>query len=120
MDKGKRAGEALDPLLNILLTPVVILLALVCFFAMQEILLTLSARVIIATVDGSARGGYALVAVRNLWLIGGGLLLVGFVIYVLDSGFKRWRARRYRRLLMRSLAMELAIIALAVAVVVAG
>lgn len=120
MGKEKSVGGSLDPLLNILLTPLALMLALVALFAMQEILLTVGARVIAATVEGSVRGAYALVALRNFWLIGGGLLLVGYVIYVLDAGFKRWRTRRYRRLLMRSLAVELLVIALAVAVVLAG
>ena len=116
MDKDKHTGRALDPLLNIALTPLAVALAVAAFFAMQEIVLTMAARVIIATVDGGVRGSYALGTVRNFWLIGGGMFLVGFVIYLLDSVFKHWRSRRLRRLLLRALAVELAIIVLAVAI----
>ena len=106
MDKEKHRGGAFDPLLNIALLLPAIVLALVAFFAMQEVVLTLAARVIIATVDGAVRGSYALGTVRNFWLIGGGMFLVGFVIYLLDSAFKHWRSRRLRRLLLRALAFR--------------
>ena len=120
MDKDERMSGLLGPLLNIVLLAPVIGLALVAFFAAQEIALTIGARLIAMSVEGSVRGGYALVTVRNLWLVGGGLLLVACLIYVLDSAFKHWRSWRLRRLLMRALAIEALIIALGTLAVILG
>lgn len=110
MDKSNTMPRPIDRLINIALVPLVILLAVVAFFTLQELLLTLSARAIVTSMDSAVRGKYALATVRNLWLLGGGAFLVGFLIYVLDFAFKHWRTRRSRRLLLRILAAELVII----------
>lgn len=110
VDKNEPMSRSIDRLVNIVLIAPVVLLALAAFFALQEILLTVSARIIVANMDSTVRGSYALGTVRNFWLLGGGACLVGILIYVLDSAFKHWRTRRLRRLLLRVLAVELAII----------
>ena len=110
MNKNEPMPKLIDRLINIALLPLALLLALAAFFALQEVLLTLSARVIVATVDSDVQGKYALVTVRNFWLLGGGAILVAVLIYVLDFAFKHWRTRRFRRLALRVLALELVIV----------
>lgn len=109
VDKSK--SVTIGALLNIVLLAPALVLAVVAFFASIELVQTLAAWLIIATSDSPTRGTYALVSVRNIWLLGGGALLVGGVVYLLDTGFKHWRTRRFRRLLLSVLAIELAIIA---------
>ncbi len=108
--------RAIDRLLNLGLILPVMVLMLVAFFSLLEILLTLSAQVIVTTSDSAVRGKYALVTVRNLWLIGGGAFLVGGCIFLLDFGIKHWRTLRMRRLFLKVLAVELLIIAVQLAI----
>ena len=102
---------------NIVLALVVLVLGVVAFFASLELVLLVGAQVIISTNDSLVRGSYALGTLRNLWLIGGGLLTVGFVIGTLDYFFKHWRQPRARRSFLRMLAVELAIIGVALLLV---
>ena len=110
MKRNQTMPKAIDRLVNLALVLPVMVLALVAFFATLEIVLTLSAQVIVTTSDSAVRGKYALVTVRNLWLMGGGAFLVGIVIFLLDYAFKHWRTLRMRRLFLRALAVELVII----------
>ena len=99
-------------LVNILLAVPALLLAVVAFFALQEILLRVAAQLIIGSAGNTVRGTYALVMVRNLWLLIGGALLVGVMIGCLDYCFKHAHKPGTRRLLLRILAVELVIIGL--------
>ena len=112
MGKRPLASTAMVRLVNILLAVPALLLAVVAFFALQEILLRFAAPMITGSAGNTVRGNYALVTVRNLWLLVGGALLVGFVIGCLDYCFKHAHKPRTRRLLLRILAVELAIIGL--------
>ena len=116
MKRNQNMPKKIDRLLNLALVLPVMALALVAFFSLMEILLTLSAQVIVATSDSTVRSKYALVTVRNLWLIGGGAFLVGICIFLLDYGFKHWRTLRMRRLFLRVLAVELVIVGLQLAI----
>ena len=55
-----------------------LLLVVVSLFATLEILLTLAAPLIARSAADAVRGSYALVTLRNLWLIFGGMLAVGW------------------------------------------
>ncbi len=99
-------------LLNVALLLAVAGLSMVVFFALLDGLLLLVAALLASGAGSPTRGNYALVTARNLWLIGGGALLVAFVIFCLDYGFKHWRERRMQRLFLRLLAAELLIIGL--------
>jgi len=101
-----------DLFLNLALFVAAFALGLWSFFALQEILLTLGAYVIAATVDGPLRGKYSLLTLRNFWLLGGGAFLAGLGVFCLDYFFKHWRARRLRRFCARALVLELCFIGL--------
>ena len=85
-------------------------LGVVTFFAMQEILLTIGAFLIVERVDGSVRQHYSLVALRNIWLIGGGTLLIVFVVGGTDYFMRRLDKPRSRRILLRILVFEILVI----------
>lgn len=96
--------------INIVLVAAVLALGVVTYFATLELALLVGAHVIISTDDSPVRGRYALGTLRNLWLIGGGVLNMAFVVGTLDYFFKRWRQPRTRRIFLRMLAVELAVI----------
>ncbi len=98
--------------LNAALLALSMALGLVALFSMLEIVLTISAHLIVATIDSATRGKYALVTVRNVWLLGGGAIWLGIIIYCLDYFFKHWRERRIQRRYLALLAIEVAIILL--------
>ena len=106
-----KTRELKTGVINALLLLAVVGLGVAAFFSLLEILLTFAAQLIVRTVDSQVRGNYALVTVRNLWLIVGGAGLVGFLIYCIDYCFKHWRSARTRRLFLRVLAIELVVIA---------
>lgn len=97
----------LTAVINIVLAVVVLTLSVVVFFATLELALLVGAHVISRTNDNPVRGSYALGTLRNLWLLGGGVLTVAFVIATLDYFFKHWRLPRARRIFMAMLAVEL-------------
>lgn len=96
--------------INIVLAAAVLALGVVTFFATLELALLGGAQVISRTNDSPVRGSYALGTLRNLWLMGGGVLTVAFVMMTLDYFFKHWRQPRARRIFLRMLAVELVII----------
>ena len=85
-------------------------LGVVAFFASLELALLVAARLFMATTDNATQGNYALATVRNLWLIAGGAVTLGCILYGLDAFFKRWREAGLRRVYGRMLAVELAVI----------
>ena len=85
-------------------------LCVVAFFASLELALLAGARLFAATTANAAQGNYALATVRNLWLIGGGAVTLGAILYALDAFFKRWREAGLRRVYARMVAVEAAVI----------
>ncbi len=114
--KQEKAPRPVDMLLNLVLMVCVVALAMVAFFALLDLVQFAAAYVIIMTNDSLVSSRYALATVRNLWLLAGGAVMVGSVIYLLDYGMKRWRTFGMRRLYLRVLAVELAIIGLQLAI----
>ncbi len=113
MKATERAVEApqwLTASINIALAAVVLVLGVVTFFATLELALLAGAQVIVSTNDSPVQGSYALGTLRNLWLIGGGAVTMAFVIFTLDYFFKHWRQAGARRIFLRMLAVELAVI----------
>ena len=102
----------MNRLFNLLLAIVAVVLAMVCFFVLQEVVLTIGAHFIVQTVDSRVRSHYALVTIRNLWLLFGGMVLVGFYIGCLNTYFNAAGEMKTRRLFLRILAVEIALIAL--------
>ena len=85
-------------------------LGVVAFFASLELALLAAASLFLATTANAAQGNYALATVRNLWLIGGGAVTLGAILYALDAFFKRWREAGLRRVYARMVAVEAAVI----------
>ena len=74
-------------------------LAVLTFFSLMEIVLTLAATYIHHNVDSAVRGKYALVTVRNFYLLLGGMGLLAFMIGFFDYCVKRLGTARVWRLL---------------------
>ena len=117
MDKSSGSRSIRERLINIGLAAPALLLAVLCLFALQEIILTLAAPMIARSASDAVRGHYALVTLRNLWLIFGGMLTLGLIIYSLDRLFKQSATPSTRRFFLRLLAIELVIIAVRFAIV---
>ena len=116
-DKGTIIPSLINRLVNLLLAILAVVLALVCFFVLQEVVLTIGAHFIVQTVDSRVRSHYALVTIRNFWLLFGGMVLLGFYIGCLNKYFTAAGEKSTRRLFLRILAVEIALILLSVLVV---
>ncbi len=116
MDKTSDKASILFRLTTIGLAVPALLLVVVSLFAIQEMLLTLAAPAIARSTADSIRGSYALVTLRNFWLIFGGMLALGLIIYSLDRLFKHGDKRRTRRYFLRLLLVELVIIGAQIAI----
>jgi len=100
----------MNRLITIALAVPALLLVVVSLFAIQEMLLILSAPLIARSAADAVRGSYALVTLRNLWLIFGGMLALGLIIFSIDRLFKQPDKPSTRRYFLRLLAVELVII----------
>ena len=107
-----KAQSILAKLINLLLLLMMTVATFFCFFAIQELLLTVAAHLIYQGMDSAVRQRYALVVTRNVWLIGGGALLVGFTIGCFNYFATRLDHARTRQRLLLILLAELGIIAL--------
>ena len=85
-------------------------LAFLCFFSLMEIVLTLAATFIYHNVESAVRGKYALVSVRNFYLLLGGMGLLAFVIGYFDYCVKRLGSARVWRTLAAVVAAEAVIV----------
>ena len=111
-----KARSMLAKLPNLLLLLLTAVTTFFCFFAIQELLLTAVAYVIYHGMDSAVRGRYALITARNVWLIGGGALLVGITIGGFDYFFRRLAQERTRKRLVLIFLVEIGIIGLSRAV----
>ncbi len=110
--ENSRASSKANRLINLLLLLIILPLGFLTFFSLQELIWTIGAAVILPGGEGSVRSHYALVTIRNIWLLFGGVALLAFVIGSTDYFFKHSRELRARRLFLRLLALELALIGL--------
>lgn len=117
LDKTSESQASKNRLTTIGLAIPALLLVVVALFATLEIVLTLAAPAIARSASDSVRGHYAMVTLRNLWLIFGGMLSLGLIIYSLDRLFKQSAKPSTRRYFLRLLAVELVIIAMQFALV---
>ncbi len=118
MDKTSDKASILFRLTTIGLAVPALLLVVVSLFAIQEMLLTLAAPLIARSAADAVRGSYALVTLRNLWLIFGGMLALGLMIFSLDRLIKHGDKPSTRRYFLRLLLVELVIIS--AQIVIAG
>ncbi len=99
-------------LINLILLLVVLVLGMLSFFALLELVLTFSAPIIVNSISSTVRQHYTLVTVRNLWLLGGGAILLGFSVACIHHVSSHLGERRSRRLLLRIILAEIVIIGL--------
>ncbi|MCY3799377.1 MAG: hypothetical protein OXG84_16335 [Chloroflexi bacterium] len=109
------AGERVLPwqlftAINFLLLAAAVGLGFVALIYSLEIALALGARLIWQSLGDTVQAKYALVTLRNLWLLVGGILLLVIVIYCINNFFKRWQDARIHRLYLVALATEALII----------
>ncbi len=109
-------ASALAKLINLLLLLLMTGALFFCFFAIQELLLTAVGYFIYHSMDSAVRQRYAFVVARNLWLIGGGVVLVGFTIGYFNYFSQRLDHARTRKRLLLILLVEIGLIALSRAV----
>ena len=112
-EKSKNAKLLSVKLINLVLLTLAMALGVACYFALLELLLAIGARVLVETVESSVQRHYSLVSLRNLWMIGGGVLLVIFVIGLPGYLSKRMGERRSSKLLLITLLAQALIVFLA-------
>ena len=110
LDKTNDKASIVFRLTTIGLAVPALLLVVVTLFAIQEMLLILAAPAIASSAADPVRGSYALVTLRNLWLIFGGMFALGLIIFSLDRLIKHSDKKRTRRYFLRLLLVELVII----------
>lgn len=95
---------------NFLLLAAAVGLGFVALIYSLEIALTLAAPLIIRSMGETVQAKYALVTLRNVWMLVGGILLLVVIIYCINSFFKRWRDMCLHRVCVMALAAEMLII----------
>jgi hypothetical protein len=111
-DRTTSPSQLSSKILNGLLLIVTSLLGVVVFFAILEILLIVGQFIFMRTIDSTLQRSFAVVSVRNFWMLCGGGLLIAFVIGGIEFHIKRLGRARTRSILLRTLAIEIVIIAI--------
>ena len=96
--------------LNFVLLVAACALGFVSFFASLEIALALGAQVIWQSMGDTVQAKYTLVTLRNLWLLLGGMVLLGVIIFCINRFFKHWRDECLQRAYLALLAAEALVI----------
>ncbi len=96
--------------INFLLLAAAVGLGFVALIYSLEIALALGARLIWQSLGDTVQAKYALVTLRNLWLLIGGIILLVVTIYCINNFFKRWQDARIHRLYLVALATEALVI----------
>lgn len=86
------------------------------FFASLEIVQLLGAHVIWRSMGDTVQAKYALVMLRNVWLLVGGIVFLVIIIYCINIYFKRWREMRLQRAYIKLLVVEALIILAQIAI----
>lgn len=90
------------------------ILSLITFIAIQDILLALVAPLILTSEDATVQNKYTLVTIRNVWVLFGGTLLLGYLVTGIEYHAKRLDQERVRRILLYTLLVEIVLIGLSV------
>lgn len=109
MDKNSQSPSWLKKLVNIGLAALALPLVVFALFASLEIVLLLAAPAIANSAGDGVRGSYVLVTLRNFWLLFGGVVSLGLIIYSLDRLFKEPASASIRRYFLRLLIVALGI-----------
>lgn len=96
--------------LNFALLAAAVALGFLALISSLEIVLMLAAPLLLRSMGDTVQTKYALVTVRNIWLLAGGILCLAVIIYCIDCFFKRWRESRAQRLYIVLLVVEALIV----------
>ena len=98
--------------LNLSLLAIVMILGFVSFLSMLELLLSIGALVIYRGIESEFRQHYALVMLRNIWLVAGAIIVLCVIVGCSYNFGRRLGERRALRWPMRILALELVVMGL--------
>lgn len=96
--------------MNIVLIIVTSVLAIITFFAIQDILVTVTAFIVARTSSEpwvTVQDTYVVITVRNVWVFIGGILMLSLLIVGLDYHSRRLDQPRTSKLLFGTLLIEL-------------
>ena len=96
--------------LNFVLLAAALAVGLVSFFHSLEIVLRIGAPLILGSMGDTVQAKYALVTLRNVWLLVGGIVFLVVIIYCINVFFKRWREMRIQRAYVILLVAEALVI----------
>lgn len=85
-------------------------LSVLTFIAIQDILLALVAPLVLTGEDATVQNKYALVTLRNIWVLIGGALLLAYLVTGIEYHAKRLDQARVRRILLYTLLVEVILI----------
>lgn len=96
--------------LNFALLAAAVALGFLALISSLEIVLMLGAPLVLRSMGDTVQAKYALVSLRNVWLLVGGVFALAVIIYCIDFFFKRWREERVQRLYIVLLVVEALIV----------
>ena len=97
---------------NALFVIVTMILGVIAFLSLLDIVMMISASLIITSLDVTVQQKYTISTIRNLYLIFGGCFLLGFLIVSMDYHMRHLSETKTRRRLIITLVIELIIIGL--------
>jgi hypothetical protein len=95
---------------NFILLLAVVVLGFASLIYSLELTLMVGAPLMLRSMGDTVQAKYALVTLRNIWMLAGGIFVLVIVIYSINTFFKRWREMRLQRVFLVALAVEALII----------
>lgn len=105
--------------INFVLLSAATVLGFVSLIYSLEIVLALGAQLIIQSLGETVQAKYALVTLRNVWMLVGGILILVIIIFCIHYFFKHWHDMRVQRIYLAVLAVEALIIVAAQVLIIA-
>lgn len=112
----KNIPDYVRKMLNVLLIVLTSVLAVVTLFAIQDILIAITAFVVARTSEPgvTVQDRYIVVTVRNFWVFIGGLILLALLMVGIDYHTRRLGNPRTTKILLWTLFVEIIFIGLSV------
>lgn len=95
---------------NVLLVIVTMILGVIAFFSLLDIVLTISAAIVIQTANVSVQQKYTISTIRNFYLLFCGCFLLGFLIVSMDYHTRRLSNPKTTRILMGTFMIQVIIL----------
>ena len=96
--------------INFVLLSAAVALGFISLIYSLEIVLALGAPLILQSMGDTVQAKYALVTLRNVWMLVGGIFILVVIIICIQGYFKRWREDRVQPLYIWLLVVEALII----------